>query len=240
MEKLNRTHPMATLEELIRLLDYPTFLAEKIADLKKNASNSDEVEGFILLFDEYNGDTLKMKNYLHDSKVKITQKRGKIIRFAWMKYVAIFFVILGVSAYFTLHKSTQNYYETYVEQDPGLPVFMSISQNRLDNWMLDYKEANYTKALKEGIKLAKKDPSNDTINYYLGVIQLELNHPEKAFATLTKIKRDASIYREKTAFLKAVCLLDINKEKAKNAFVQIQQKNGMYSGKAAEILENEY
>jgi len=231
---------MTTLEELIRLLDYPTFLAEKIADLKKNASNSDEVEGFIVLFDEYNGDTLKMKNYLHHSKTKITQRKIKTIQLKWMKYAAIFLLVLGVGTYFTLNSRETNYYKTYVVQDPGLPVFMSISPNQLDNWMLDYKDANYTKALKEGIKLAKENPSNDTINYYLGVIQLELNHPEKAFVTLTKIKMDASIYREKTTFLKAVCLLDINKEKAKKALVQIQQKNGMYSGKATEILENEY
>ena len=231
---------MATLEELIRLLDYPTFLAEKIKDLKKNTSNSEEVDGFIFLYDQYHGDTLKIKNYLQKSKDKITRNQAKIIRFSWMKYAAIFLVILGVSTYFTLSKSPTNYYATYAEKDPGLPVFMSINKHKLDNWMLDYKDQHYKKALHEGFILTKENPTNDTINYFLGVIQLELNQPKNAYKTLKKITTESSIYLERSTFLIAICLMDINKLSAKQILEKIEHEKGFYSEKAKVILEEEF
>ena len=90
---------MATLAELIRLLDYPTFLAEKIRQLKTQESTSEEIAGFIVLYDQCNGDIQKIKNYLVVSKQKITEKSlPKIHRLRWMKYAAVFAVILGIFA----------------------------------------------------------------------------------------------------------------------------------------------
>ena len=71
---------MATLAELIPLLDYPTFLAEKIRHLKMEESLNEEVDGFIFLYDHYNGDTQQIKNYLTQSKQKITQSTLPKIR----------------------------------------------------------------------------------------------------------------------------------------------------------------
>lgn len=232
---------MATLAELIRLLDYPTFLSEKIRQLKTLESTSEEVDGFIVLYDQCNGDIQQIKNYLVVSKQKITEKSlSKIRRLRWMKYAAVFAVILGVGTYLITSKSTKNYYKTYADSDPGLPVFMSIEKRVLDQWMLTYKDQNYPKALKTGIELLKENPTNDTIQYYIGVIQLELNHPMQAELYFSKINTQKSVFSEQTTWLKAICSISTDKVKAKKMLETIAQSDSFYKTKAKELLAEEF
>lgn len=232
---------MANLEELIRLLDYPTFLTEKIRELKTQESISDEVAGFIVLHDHFQGDTFRIKNYLRETKQKITSKKTFTIHtLRWLKYAAVFTVILGVGAYFISSKSTKNYYKTYVDSDPGLPVFMSIEKHALDQWMLTYKDQNYPKALKNGIELLKENPTNDTIQYYLGVIQLELNHPSKALYYFSKINISQSTFAEKASWLNAICTMYTDKVKAKRKLKSIAQSDSFYQAKAKQLLAEEF
>lgn len=232
---------MATLAELIRLLDYPTFLSEKIRELKTQESTSEEIAGFIVLYDQCHGDVQQIKNYLVVSKQKITEKSlPKIHRLRWMKYAAVFTVILGVGTYLITSKSTKNYYKTYADSDPGLPVFMSIEKHALDQWMLTYKDQNYPKALKTGIELLKENPTNDTIQYYIGVIQLELNHPMQAELYFSKINTQKSIFAEQTTWLKAICSISTDKVKAKKMLETIAQSASFYKAKATEILAEEF
>ncbi len=232
---------MATLAELIRLLDYPTFLSEKIRQLKTLESTSEEVAGFIVLYDQYHGDIQQIKNYLVVSKQKITEKSlPKIHRLRWMKYAAFFAVILGIGTYLITSKSTKNYYKTYADSDPGLPVFMSIEKHALDQWMLTYKDQNYLKALKTGIELLKENPTNDTMHYYIGVIQLELNHPMQAERYFSKINTQKSIFSEQTTWLKAICSMSTDKVKAKKMLETIAQSASFYKAKATEILAEEF
>ena len=232
---------MATLAELIRLLDYPTFLAEKIRQLKTLESTSEEVDGFIVLYDQCNGDIQQIKNYLVVSKQKITEKSlPKIHRLRWMKYAAVFAVILGIGSYLIISKSTKNYYKTYTDTDHGLPVFMSIEKNVLDNWMLEYKDKKYVNALKTGIQLLKENPGNDTICYYLGVIQLELNHPTQAQHFFSTIDTTQSSFSEQTTWLTAICWMYADKPKAKSMLETIEQSDSFYKTKATELLAEEF
>ena len=232
---------MATLEELIRLIDYPTFLAEKIRQLKKEGSANEEVDGFIVLYDQFNGDIQQIKNYLIVSKQKITEKSlPKIRKLHWMKYAAVFALILGMGTYLTLSKSTKNFYKTYADLDSGLPVFMSIEKHTLDHWMLTYKEKNYSKALTIGKNLLQENPTSDTIQYYLGVIQLELNHPNQAKQYFSKINTQKSIFGEKTSWLIAICYMYTDKQKAKEILESIVHSSSYYQTKAKELLAEEF
>ena len=232
---------MATLAELIRLLDYPTFLAEKIRQLKTEGSVNDEVDGFIVLYDHCNGDIQQIKNYLVVSKQKITGKSlPKTHRLRWMKYAAFFAVIFGIGIYFTISKSTKNFYKTYADSDLGLPVFMSIEKHALDQWMLTYKDQNYPKALKTGKQLLKENPTNDTIQYYLGVIQLELNHPMQAERYFSKINTQKSVFSEQTTWLMAICYLYSDKDKAKEILESIARSTSFYQAKAKDLLAEEF
>jgi hypothetical protein len=231
---------MSTIEELIQLLDYPTFLNEKVKELKRNCSISEEVEGFIELYNFYEGDCQKIKHYLNDAKQKITQKNHNKHSFNWLKYAAIFFVIIGIVSYLMIEKESKNYYKTYATTDLGLPVFMSINKSQLDNWMMEYKEKNYSKALEKGLSLYQENKTNDTILYYLGVIYLELNAPSKANRFFSQINNKKSNYIEKKEWLSAICLLSTNKSKAEKLLTRIEKENGFFSKKAKEILDNEF
>jgi hypothetical protein len=239
MEKFNFSIDMeSTLNELISLLDQPTLLKEKVEVLKKNESNSDEVDGFLTLYHLMKGDTEKIKSYLQETKKKVTQSSPKTRNISILKYAAIFIAVIGIGSFFFLKSNSVDYYSNYADKDPGLPVFMSIDQNKLDNWMLDYKEEKFDIALKEGIQLAKDYPKNDTINYYLGIIQLEIKQPEKAIQSFNKIKNKESIYFEKARFLKCIGLLETNKEKAKIELLKLSKENSTYSKKATKIIED--
>lgn len=232
---------MATLAELIPLLDYPTFLAEKIRHLKMEESLNEEVDGFIFLYDHYNGDTQKIKSYLTQSKQKITRSTlPKIHKLKWVKYAAIFAILIGIGSYLTLQKTTKNYYKTYADTDPGLPVFMSINKHSLDQWMLEYKDRNYQKSLKTGMLLLNENPNNDTIQYYLGVIQLELNRPKQAFHYFSKINTEKSAFSEQTSWLKAISCMYANQPKAKQMLETIAQSDSYYKAKAKELLKEEF
>jgi hypothetical protein len=231
---------MTNLEELIFLLDDPKGLEVKIKELSEFDRLDDEIAGFIFMYNKYDGNTHQIKTYLKESKEIIIKKKQQNSNLKWVKYAAIFIALIGTLTYFLNQEQELNYYEKYADTDMGLPVFMSINKNKLDNWMLDYKEKNYTKALKEGLLLSKESPNNDTINYYIGVIELELNRPQQAINTLKKITAKESVFNEKTAFLKAICLLDINKKKAKIAFIQIRNNKGFFSEKANDILRKEF
>ena len=183
------------------------------------------------------GDTEKIKRYLKETKKKVTQSAPKTRNISILKYAAIFITVIGIGSFFIEKSNSVDYYSKYTEKDLGLPVFMSIDQNKLDNWMLDYKEENFEIALKEGEQLAKDYPKNDTINYYLGIIQLELKQHENALKSFNKIKNKESIYFEKARFLKCIGLLETDKEKAKIELIKLSNDNTIYSVKAAEIIE---
>jgi tetratricopeptide (TPR) repeat protein len=238
MEKFNLCYIMeSSLNELISLLDQPALLREKVEVLKKNMPNSDEVDGFLTLYSLMNGDTQKIKIYLLETKNKVTQSLPKTRNISIIKYAAIFISVISFGSFFIIKSNSVDYYSKYAEKDPGLPVFMSIDQNKLDNWMLDYKEENFELALKEGIQLEKDYPNNDTINYYLGIIQLELKQPENAVKTFDKVEANKqSIYIEKARFLKCISLLEFDKEKAKAELLKLSKENSFYGRKAKEII----
>jgi hypothetical protein len=232
---------MSAIEELIQLLDYPTFLKEKVKELKQSTTTSEEIQGFIELYDFYEGDCQKIKRYLNDSKKKITQIKRKKETFNWIKYAAILIIIIGIGGgYFMYEKESKNYYKTYVTPDLGLPVFMSINKSELDNWMIDYKDKKYNKALEKGLSLYRENKTNDTILYYLGVIYLELNAPSKANSFFSQINTNTSTYTEKKEWLSAICYLSTDKNKAKKLLISIEKENGIFSSKAKEILNNEF
>ena len=227
------------LNQLIDLLDNPSALKQKIVELKSSSSLNESTDGFITLYDLYNGDIQKIKDYLSESKIQIIRPlRKKKFVTSYLKYAAIFIAIIGIGSLYFLNSNSVDYYTKYSEKDSGLPVFMSINKNKLDNWMLDYKEGNFELALKEGKKLSEENPKNDTIQYYLGIIQLEVKSPKDALQSFNKIQKKESIYYEKIRFLKCICLLEIDKEKAKNELLKLSKENSLYSKKAMIIIED--
>lgn len=77
-------------------------------------------------------------------------------------------VALGVWMFMKPNVNAELFAE-YAEQDPGLPVPMSTTdQYDFYDAMVDYKNEQYEKAIDKWSLLLAIDPKNDTLNYYLG------------------------------------------------------------------------
>jgi len=75
-------------------------------------------------------------------------------------------------------------------KDPGLPTLMGAAEHDqdLDDFMLAYKQNKYEEALAIGLALAKNQPENDTIQFYMAMSYFEMEQFDQAFDVLTKVE----------------------------------------------------
>lgn len=88
----------------------------------------------------------------------------------WFAMAAGFAALVALGVWMFVKPSTdEELFAQYVEQDPGLPVPMSTTdQYEFYDAMVDYKNELYGKAIDKWTLLLAHDPNNDTLNYYLG------------------------------------------------------------------------
>ncbi|MBN8665966.1 MAG: tetratricopeptide repeat protein [Chitinophagales bacterium] len=113
-------------------------------------------------------------------------------------------------------------YSTYYTPDPGLPTTMSVAGNyQFDKGMVAFKSGDYKEALQIWTPISKTTPSNDTINYFLGVTQLALKQNDEALALLKPIANDANrpFYKD-ACWYTGLVLLRQGKPEAATPFIQ--------------------
>lgn len=135
----------------------------------------------------------------------------------------------------------KNYYQLYSVKDSGLNVFMGESASNIDDLMTEYKNENFEKAKSMSLKLISQNPTNDTLHYYLGVINCELKLPNEAIQEFNLVSKQATILYERAFYSKTLCLMAVDKEKAKNNLLEItKNSNNTYYKQALIVLEKEY
>jgi len=94
-------------------------------------------------------------------------------------------------------------YSKYLYVDPGMPILMSQSDEyHLNDAMTYYSEENYAVAIEKLGKLLPAQPTNDTIQYFLGASYLYENHIDQAIDELTIVSQDSnSIFKAKAEWL---------------------------------------
>jgi len=134
----------------------------------------------------------------------------KFLPFRKIAVAAILVIALG-SFWFLSSNTNEKLYAKYFSPDPGLPTMMGENQNfEFYDAMVNYKQGEYTKAIKKWMPLLVNAPKNDTLNYFLGIAQLANKHEKKAieyFKIVTQLetstfKNDAYYYLG-LAYLKA-------------------------------------
>lgn len=82
-------------------------------------------------------------------------------------------------------EQNEQLFAAHFTPDPGLPTTMSASDNyEFFNAMVSYKQGNYQKAIEVWQTLIKEKPSNDTLNYFIGVAHLANNNEVEAISFL--------------------------------------------------------
>jgi len=134
--------------------------------------------------------TEKMDEFHKDLTVILatTETDSKVRFLHWRKIAAAVVIIVASASFWMINgSSNERLYNSYFKPDPGLPTTMS----RTDNYtffdaMVNYKQGDYKKAISKWEVLQKKEPQNDTINYFLGVAYLADKKEKVAIPYLEK------------------------------------------------------
>ncbi len=126
----------------------------------------------------------------------------------------------------------------YYEKDKGLPVTMSVSENNFNTLMNKYKTADYSRAKLDLDLLLKNNSNNDTVIYYLGVVEYELTNYTQAELQFKSIKSESSFY-QKAEYRLLLAYLQKNKiVDAKSIASKIAlNPNHLYFEKGNDILK---
>ncbi|MCE2743404.1 MAG: hypothetical protein LW701_07540 [Fluviicola sp.] len=211
------------LSQLIALLDNPSTLKQKIVSLKSSNNLSESTEGFISLYDLYDGDVIKIKTYIRDSESIILKPIRKQNYFSkYLKYAALLILLIGLSGGIFLFSTKLKNQSLLANQfnEPGLSNYMSTDTE--NNWvdiMFDFKTKNFIKANKKIQKELLIRPENDTLIYFSGIINFKLDKLESAKVEFSRIKSFNSAYKDRANYyLGNIAFQTGNKEEAKRIF----------------------
>lgn len=163
------------------------FLEQLQADKKLNT----DFETFKVMVRTIEEDALKEKLNLFHKDLDDSKKQKTLQQSQYHYLIAAtvtIFLLFGGYWVFTKQPKNEKLYATYFTPDPGLPTVMG-NNNNYDFYeaMVDYKQANYSKAISKWKLLSKAKPNNDTLNYFLGVSYLNINNTEEASTYLNKV-----------------------------------------------------
>ena len=216
------------LNQLIDLLDNPSALNQKIVELKSSSDLNESTEGFITLFDLYNGDVQKIKNYLNDNKIQIIQpQKKKPFVYSYLKYAAILLIIIGVGSLLFLSNDEQPITLKNEFKEPGLSNYMSAeSTTHWEDIMFDYKTKDFKIAdtkLEQALTLF---PQNDTLLYFSGVVKYDLKKFDQAKSNLLKIAHSNSVFKDRaTYYLGKIAFEKGNRIEAEKLFKSLLNSN---------------
>ncbi len=218
----------AELNQLIDLLDNPSALNQKIVELKSSSNLNESTEGFITLFDLYNGDVQKIKAYLNDSKIQIInhQKKKPFVT-SYLKYAAILLIIIGVGSLLFQSNDKQPITLKNEFKEPGLSNYMSAeSTTHWEDIMFDYKTKNFKIADTKLEKALILFPQNDTLLYFSGVVKYDLKKFDQAKLKLLKIAHTNSAFKDRsTYYLGRIAYENGDEIKAKKLFNSLLNSN---------------
>lgn len=232
LEKLTTFNFMenSELNQLIELLNNPSALKQKVVELKSNSDLEDEIIGFITLYDLFEGDSSKIKKYLEESKKQIISPiKLKSTSFSYLKYAAIFILILGISLFYFQKKEASKLALKNEFNEPGIANYMSTQTTSLwEEIMYDYKMHKFVSAYTKIERELKNSPTNDTLIYFSGIVNYELKKEKIATTKLTKIALSNSIFKDRASYyLGRIAFENGNSKKAKKIFKSLLKSNDL-------------
>jgi len=157
-------------------------------------------------------------------------------RHIFLKIAVAASLLIGFALMFYYYQTDpyEKLYEAYYSPDPGLPTVMSsTSEYDFYDAMVDYKRENYDLAINKWSALQANSPTNDTLNYFLGMAWMASNKVEKALPYLEEVtKNNASVFHEDARFYTALYHIKNN-----NLELAKQNLSELNSPKAKKLLE---
>jgi tetratricopeptide (TPR) repeat protein len=241
------------LKDLKALLEHPNQLQLELEKLRSDAHLSEEIKGFIVLYDSFEGDCEAIKNYLSTTEKQIiAPSQPKTVPFSILKYAAGFALLIGLGGFLYYYStknpatnlSSKNSKKKDVFTEPGIPIYMG--ENPKIEWgslMFAIEEESPDKAIVEWQKIRKITPENDTVLYFGGIVYLNDNQIQKAEKFFKQNRQIKSSYNERSLyFLAMIDWKRRKREEAKKKFQQLTSSTDLELKKAAknriEVIDN--
>ena len=112
----------------------------------------------------------------------------------YLKYAAVLAVILSAALWFISRpSSSERAFAAHFAPDPGLPVAMSASDDHaFHDAMVAYKLGDHDEAIGKWSALLKKEPTSDTLRYYIGCAELNAGRGDRAAPLLLSVAEQSN------------------------------------------------
>lgn len=160
-----------------------------------------------------------------EEQTSTTPSLGKRVM-TW-SIAATIILALGIFAFMNNESSSEKLFAKHFTPDPGLPTVMSTtSEYSFYDAMVNYKEEKYNLAIEKWESLLPTKPTNDTLNFYLGVSYLAEGNATRASQYLLEtLKTNQSIFTDDAYYFAALSeIKQDNFEAAKKLLAQSDSK----------------
>ena len=192
-----------SLSALLELLDQPILLRLHVAGLRSRKDLDEAVLGFIALYDECEGDCVRVQKYMSATKKAVLTPIQTKKSPSWnlFKYAAIIVLVglSGVGVTLLLDSNRVELSNTF--NDPGLPNYMGASARiDLSEAMFHYKKGDFEKADLAIERVKRAHTKNDTVQYYSALIAFENGEHDIAVQQFETIWKSRSKFADRAAY----------------------------------------
>lgn len=161
------------------------------AQLRDNATLKKQVEEVSTLIKGVETAALQERmDSFHEALIQEGQEVKQHNGFRKYAIAASVAVLIGLASFWVLTSEQPNdrLFAKYFVPDPGLPTTMGTDANyAFYEAMVSYKRANYAAAISQWNTLLEQKPTNDTLNYFIGVAHLANSDAKKAMPYLSAL-----------------------------------------------------
>ena len=232
------------IKDLKKLLDNPAQLQVELEMLRSDVTVSEEINGFIVLYDSFEGDCEAIKKYLSSTETQILAPlQVKSTSFSFLKYAAGIAFLIGLGGYFYYYSTPANNLTSKTADkknlfvEPGIPIYMGETPKiAWEKLMFAIKKESTSKAISEWRKIQKIAPENDTVLYFGGLVYFNANQIQKAEKYFTKNRQIHSTYNDRSLYFIAMIDWKRNRrEEAKRKLLQLTSTSDEALKKAVKI-----
>ncbi len=157
----------------------------------------------------------------------------------WIGWAAAAAAVLSIAGswWFTKGETLQQLADEFAIVEPGLPVLMGTSPRAMDAIMNAYKQDDHGTARRLLMMAVEKDPQNDTLHYFNGVLECREEGCASAEVWFTHVPA-SSVFAAKAQYNLALCALrsgDLSRARHLLAPV-VRMKDAQVSAKARDLL----
>jgi hypothetical protein len=157
----------------------------------------------------------------------------------WMGWAAAAAVLISIvgALWFTKGETPQQLAKEFAITEPGLPVLMGTSPRTMDAIMNAYKQEDFAVAAGLIDASLERDPMNDTLNYFAGIVAMRMDDCSGAGAHWSVLV-STSEFASRALYNEAICKLRAGDEVGAGVLLNrvIATKDAQLSAKARDLL----